>query len=301
LAQLLTTPFIQLPIHFDPLPLLNEVVDLSTDYWVRHRLPNLHSIPLVQHTEKTATWCPVINHLPLLQGLLHTWRAPLGESRVSILEPGASVKTHVDVDYYWKHRLRVHIILQTNSKALFGCDNHILSLPAGQLWVSNNWAPHWIANNGSTNRIHIVIDTVGSPILWEWISQGWHSTSNTPMPTELLPLVLKDFSPTLMLEKEHRDILRTPAELQEIIDDCIHDMKDTTHLETITQCRSQLRKLQIGWRTLYQQYGDDSSVYHLYSTTLSTILSTLPNPLFWNGVDLHTTLKTQVGVSLSFA
>ena len=103
--------------------------------------------------------------------------SPIGESRVSILEPGAAIETHVDVDYYWKHRLRVHIVLQTNPHALFGCDEHVPSLPAGQMWVSNNWAPHWIANNGTANRIHVVIDTVGSPTLWEWITQGWNSLS----------------------------------------------------------------------------------------------------------------------------
>ena len=52
---------------------------------------------------------------------------------------------------------------------------------------------------------------------------------------------------------------------------------------------------------LYQQYGDDPSVHHMYSTALSKTLYTLPNPLFWNGVDLHTTLKTQVGTSLSLS
>ena len=301
MAQLLTTPFIQLPVRFDPKPLLKEIESLGTEHWVGHRLPNLHSIPLVQHIDECTTWCPIIQRLPLLQRLLHTWQSPIGESRVSLLEPGAIVASHVDVDYYWKHRLRVHIVLQSNPDALFGCDDHILSLPVGQIWVSNNWAPHWIANNGSTNRIHIVIDTVGSPRLWEWISLGWHSTSNTPMPTDLSLLPLQDLEPILMLEKYSHYTIRHPAELQEIIDDCIHDMKDTTNGDTILQCKYQLRTLQIAWRTLYQQYGDDPSVHHLYSTALSKTLCTLPNPLFWNGVDLHTTLKTQVGTSLSLS
>ena len=60
------------------------------------------------------------------------------------------------------------------------------------------------------------------------------------MPTKLFPLRLEDLAPTLILEKGHRNTFRTPAELQEIIDDCIHDMKDTTHLEMIRQCRTKL-------------------------------------------------------------
>ena len=56
---------------------------------------------------------------------------PIGESRVSISLSGAAIETHVDVDYYWKHRLRVHIVLQTNPQALFGCMN--MSFPYPQL------------------------------------------------------------------------------------------------------------------------------------------------------------------------
>ena len=63
------------------------------------------------------------------------------------------------------------------------------------------------------------------------------------MPTKLISLPMDDLPPSLFLEKGRHDKLRTPAELQEIIDDCIHDMKDTTHKETVTQCRAQLREI----------------------------------------------------------
>lgn len=296
MAQLITTPFIQLPIQIDPLPLLNEVDRIAKDIWVEHRLPNLYSIPLVHHEKGTVSWSPNIQRLPSLRKLLHIWNAPLGESRVSILEPGASVSTHVDINYYWKHRLRVHIVLQTNPNALFGCDNHVLSLPAGQVWVSNNWAPHWIENKGSSNRIHIVIDTVGSPLLWKWIHNGWHSSSKQSMPKsgKLSRLHLVEPEPKLVLEKSESQV-RNPAELLEIINDCIIDMKDTTTADIIEQCDFRLRHLYIQWKTLYYQYGEDPNFHKRYSTALLSAIHSLPNPIFWNGVDLHTTLKTHVG------
>ncbi len=300
MAQLLTEPFTQLPVAFDPKPLLCEIERLGKQSWVDHPLGNLHSIPLVKIVDNTACWCSVIDALPNLRALLHTWKTPIGDSRVSILEPGAAVKKHVDVDYYWKHRLRVHIVLQTNPEAIFGCGEDVLSLPPGQIWVSNNWAPHWIANNGDSNRIHIVIDTVGSPTLWKWIHEGWNSTSGIPQPNtaDLPTLSLTAQTPQLTLERSSREPIRSPAQLQEIVDDCLNDMHNTASAQTIDRCRLHLRILISTWRSIYLHHMDDSAAYPIYATALQNTLADLPNPIFWNGMDLHTTLKTQVGASL---
>ena len=300
MAQLLTAPFTQLSVVFDPQPILCEVNRLDKSTWIEHRLKNLYSIPLVAGIDDNVTWCSVIEQLPHLRALLHTWNAPLGKTRISILEPGASVDVHVDIDYYWKHRLRVHIVLQTNPQALFGCGKDILSLPAGQLWVSNNWAPHWISNNGNSNRIHIVVDTVGSPTLWKWINQGWNSTSGLRRPeTKDLPcLSLAQKNTHLHLEYSSRQAIRSPAQLQEIADDCLNDMRETASLQDITLCQSQLRILILTWRSIYHQHNQDPAAYPLYTSALTKALNALPNPIFWNGVDLHTTLRTQVGKPL---
>lgn len=300
MAQLLTEPFTQLHVAFDPDPLLCEIERLGKQPWVEHPLGNLHSIPLVRIVDNKACWCSVIDALPKLRALLHTWKAPIGDSRVSILEPGAAVKKHVDVDYYWKHRLRVHLVLKTNPAALFGCGEEVLSLPTGQIWVSNNWAPHWIANNGDTNRIHIVIDTVGSPTLWKWIHEGWNSTSGIQIPktVDLPKLSLTARAPQLTLERSSREPIRSPAQLQEIVEDCLNDMKNTANAHTIDRCRMQLRILMSTWHSIYLHHMDNSAAYPLYETALRNTLADLPNPIFWNGVDLHTTLNTQVGASL---
>lgn len=302
MAQLLTAPFTQLPVALDPQPLLKEIERLGRSAWIDHRLKNLYSIPLVAIIDNKARWCSAIDKLPKLQSLLHTWNAPIGESRVSILEPGAVVESHVDVDYYWKHRLRVHIVLQTNPKALFGCGNQVLSLPAGQLWVSNNWAPHWISNKGNSDRIHVVIDTVGSPTLWQWVDKGWHSTSQAPIPTceELTHLPLIETNPQLSLERNPKMAIRTPAQLQEIIDDCLRDMNKTVSIHDRTVCHSQLRVLVLRWRSIYTLHADESTAYPFYTMALTKALNNMPNPIFWNGTDLHTTLKIQVGAPLFF-
>ena len=262
-------------------------------------MKNLRSIPLVEWIQGRPEWCASIDLLPNLKHILHAWDAPIGESRISVLQPGAKVEEHVDVDFYWKHRLRVHLVLQTNSNALFGCEGQVLSLPPGQVWVSNNWAPHWIANSGTTDRIHIVIDTLGSPILWKWINQGWKSTSNTPCPLNdalcTLPFHQKDSRPRL--EQFSKYDIRTNEEVEEIINDCLLDIEHQTGEHELLHCRSMLSQFAKKWQQIECSTDTEAKAQQL-RLCLEDLLKKLPNPKLWNGLDLHSVFKVQIGSSL---
>lgn len=301
MAHLLSTPFVQLPVAFDPSPLLEAIQKIGPEHWSQHRLKNLRSIPLVEWTHGKPSWCPAIDSLPELKYILHAWDAPIGESRVSVLQPGAKVEEHVDVDFYWKHRFRVHLILQTNADALFGCDGHVLSLRAGQVWVSNNWAPHWIANNGTFDRIHIVIDTLGSPLLQKWINDGWKSTSSTPQPMNeslsALPYCQNDSRPPL--EPFSKNRFRTAGEVQEIISDCLNDIADQTHANEIERCRTMLAMFFQKWTQIQSstKLHSPAQQYQLQAC-LEGLLKTIPNLQLWNGLELHTVIQVQIGTPL---
>lgn len=301
MAHLLSTPFVQLPIAFDPFPLLEAIQNIGPEHWSQHRLKNLRSIPLVEWTHGKPSWCSAIDLLPILKHILHAWDSPIGESRVSVLQPGAKVEEHVDVDFYWKHRFRVHLILQTNADALFGCDGQVLSLPAGQVWISNNWAPHWIANNGASDRIHIVIDTLGSPLLQKWVNDGWKSTSSTlqPMNESLnaLPYSQNDSRPPL--ESFSKNTFRTAGEVQEIISDCLNDIAGQAHTNELERCRSMLTMFAREWVQIQRSTSPHSPAqrYRLQAC-LEELLRDIPNPQLWNGLYLHTVLQVQIGTPL---
>jgi len=264
-------------------------------------LKNLRSIPLVEWTHGKPSWCSVIDLLPDLKYILHAWDAPIGESRISVLQPGAKVEEHVDVDFYWKHRFRVHLILQTNAEALFGCGGQVLSLPAGQVWVSNNWAPHWIANNGTSDRIHIVIDTLGSSVLQKWINDGWKSNSNTPQPMNeslnALPYSQNDERPTL--ESFSKSTFRTTGEVQEIISDCLNDIAGHTHANELDRCRTILAMFFQKWSQIQQSTNTNSPAQQYpLQACLEELLEEIPNLQLWNGLDLHSVLQVQIGTPL---
>ena len=85
------------------------------------------------------------------------------------LEPGAIVPEHVDVHYYWRTHLRIHIPVITNPQVGFTCSGKTIHLAAGECWLLDSFFRHSVDNRGSETRIHLVLDTVGSATLWDLI------------------------------------------------------------------------------------------------------------------------------------
>ena len=295
MTPLISAPFVQLPLVVNTPRLLREIQALDKSHWRAHHFDTLQSIPLVDMDPFEPFWYDASYHLPYLMRILNSWEAPIGKSRISILKPNAAVEEHVDVDYYWKYRLRVHIVVKSNPKAIFGCDNQTLQLPEGQVWVSNNWAPHWIANYGDTDRIHIVVDTMGSPKLWDLISKGWHSNSSTPLPkTEQLDVVQvnQDVHNRPCLEKYSTLHVRHPSEVETILKDTLEELV-CQHKEPH---RAVFKQLIQEWHDLFRCH--QHSQRRAYNALLQRTISTLPHSHLHNGLAIHTVLQKHIGGSL---
>ena len=106
--------------------------------------------------------------LEIMQALPSTW----GRSRLMGLEAGAVVPEHVDVHYYWRTHLRVHIPVITNPAVAFTCAGETIHMQAGECWLLDSFYSHSVENRGSDLRIHLVMDTVGSGELWDLIQAG---------------------------------------------------------------------------------------------------------------------------------
>ena len=141
--SLISEAFYQLPFQFDPEPILEELSQIPEGEWQDNPLgfSGIDSLILVSsqgkdthstYSEMKAT--PRLKRLPKIRQLISLFNAPLGATRVMRLAPGAKVKSHVDTHYYWRHRLRIHLVLQTHPDAIFGCRDQIQHLPAGQIY-----------------------------------------------------------------------------------------------------------------------------------------------------------------------
>lgn len=172
-------PLLKLPIRFCGETLAREVAALPPEAWMAHpqKFDGNIAVPLVSPDgaminrtygpmapTKWLQECPYI--LEIMQALDSTW----GRSRLMGLEAGADVPEHVDIHYYWRTHLRIHIPVITNPDVGFTCDGETIHMAAGDCWILDSFYKHSVANRGSETRVHLVLDTVGSGRLWDLIA-----------------------------------------------------------------------------------------------------------------------------------
>lgn len=78
---------------------------------------------------------------------------------LSVVMPDASIEPHTDnPSSDW--RVRVHVPLVTNDKALFLVDDDPYCMAVGRAYLVNVRQRHEIRNDGTTPRIHFMFDVV---------------------------------------------------------------------------------------------------------------------------------------------
>ncbi len=180
-------PLLKLPIRFCGETLAREVTALPADAWVEHpqKFDGNIAVPLISPGGEIThlasgpmgptQWlrqCPYI--LEILQALPSTW----GRSRLMGLHAGAIVPEHVDVHYYWRTHLRIHVPVITNPGVGFTCAGETVHMKPGECWLLDSFYRHSVANGGDETRIHLVLDTVGSGPLWDLIQAALGGSSD---------------------------------------------------------------------------------------------------------------------------
>lgn len=169
-------PLLKLPIRFCGDTLAAEVKALPPQAWMAHpqKFDGNIAVPLVSPGgEMTDHWagpmgptefldrCPYVREV--MQELDGTW----GRSRLMGLAAGAVVPEHVDIHYYWRTHLRIHVPVITNPQVAFTCAGETIHMAPGECWLLDSFYRHSVANRGSDTRIHLVLDTVGSSRVWD--------------------------------------------------------------------------------------------------------------------------------------
>jgi hypothetical protein len=100
----------------------------------------------------------------ILSELLDSFLSPCTRVRLAVLMPGMTIKPHRDYDP--SYICRYHIPLITNPGVEFGMKVDGIDTPFqmqadGSIYFFNSGLPHWVTNNGTEPRLHIVLDTNG--------------------------------------------------------------------------------------------------------------------------------------------
>ncbi|ESQ82524.1 hypothetical protein AEAC466_16800 [Asticcacaulis sp. AC466] len=76
------------------------------------------------------------------------------------LPPGAEIKPHIDDGESLKRCHRIHIPLISNPDSLFWVGSLKFHMPEGEMWEINNRRTHAVRNDGTTARVHLILDYV---------------------------------------------------------------------------------------------------------------------------------------------
>ena len=82
------------------------------------------------------------------------------------LPAGKEVAKHTDATFAEDEDLaslkvdnRIHLPIQTNNDVHFGIGDVVVHMNVGELWeINNHYHPHWVKNDGSTDRLHCILD-----------------------------------------------------------------------------------------------------------------------------------------------
>ncbi len=177
----LARPFIRLPLDFDAARLAQEAAQLEASAWRPHPLglKGNSAVALISRGggdndefggRMTAT--PHLGGCPYHRQVMASFNEVLARSRLMKLDAGCEVQNHVDFNYHWYTRVRIHIPVITNPEVVFHCGDEKLHMAPGECWIFDNWRRHNVVNGSGQDRIHLVIDLSGSSRFWGMVRQA---------------------------------------------------------------------------------------------------------------------------------
>ena len=277
-------PFIRLPYTFDAERLATEVTAIPDDAWMEHprRLNGNSAVALISKegtdNDEFAGRMLLTRHLDdceYVRQVLASFDEVLGRSRLMKLAAGAEVMRHVDFNYHWYSRVRIHIPIITDPAVTFYCADQKTHMAAGESWIFNAWRQHRVTNESELDRVHLVIDTAGSARFWNML-RGAVAGSETVryVPYEAGKAV------EILTEKYNVPRVMAPGELDALVADLIRDFEPNPKNDPalVARYRSLLIEFTKDWRQLWLQFGEEDSARPQYIAAIDKVFNALePN------------------------
>lgn len=304
----LQTRFVQLPVQFDADALANEVAALGEAAWLPHpqKFAGNDFLPLisVDGDPKNEAFAgemrptPHLERCPYLVDVLATLGASLGRTRLMRLTGHAEVTPHVDVNYYWRDRMRVHVPIVTQPTVSFHCGDQQVHMAPGECWIFDTWSRHRVINDAERSRIHLVVDTVGGEGFWNLVlgartpgapnALGWAPRTVGPRGSDIS---------ALDLERENVPLVMSPWEVSNHVDFLLGEA-NAQHpaFQRVLQAAMRFKHV---WRALWSTYGEDKAGWPRYRKVLDDFVAELKalnaaQVTLRNGSDIFLALTTLV-------
>lgn len=280
----LSQPFIRLPFQFAADVLAAEAEALPAEAWRPHpsALAGNSAVALISREgldnndfagRMAATAC--LDHCPYHRQVMASFGEVLARSRLMRIEAGCEVPSHVDFNYHWRSRVRIHIPVVTAPEVLFQCGNATVHMEAGSCWIFDSWRRHRVINAWSEARIHLVIDLSGSSRFWRRVR------AELAMPSEP-EFVAPDpqAQRSLLTERYNQASIMAPGEVDGLIAELVADFSAAPANDPvlIQRYRLLLEDFAQDWRELWHQHGpEDEGLPHYRDLIERTIRALHPD------------------------
>ena len=254
--------FLQLPILFDAARLADEIARLPEAAWRPHPqgFAGNDSLALITTGGDPASDAragpmlptPHLAACPYLMQVLNRLGATWGRTRLMRLSGQAEVEAHVDTDYYWRDRMRVHVPIVTQPTVAFQCGDAEVNMAAGECWIFDTWSLHRVVNADDRQRIHLVADTVGGEGLFDLIQGGREPSTAGPFDPDVFRPA--DGAPvSLDYEAVNAPAVMSPWEMRDHVNFLLGEASPHPALMPVAQ---RLQTMVMLWQSLWARYGD---------------------------------------------
>ena len=273
--------FIRLPYSFDADQLADEVDGIADSAWMEHptRMNGISAVALISRGGEDnddfggrMLETPHLQACPYMRQVLASFGEVLGRSRLMKLDAGAEVALHVDFNYHWYSRTRIHIPIITNPQVTFFCADQSTNMLAGESWIFNAWRRHRVTNASDQDRVHLVVDIAGSSRFWSVVAAAAKSEQ-----TEAKIAYESGKSVDIRTEKYNTAAVMAPGEVDALVADLISDFASNTQndLAMVNRYRSLLFNFSKDWRETYLQYGQEEAGRDYYQAAIDAAYSRL--------------------------
>jgi len=298
----LPVPFIQLPLQFDAAALAAEISAFDESLWQPHPdgIPGNSALPLITadgdprrgdalHGPMRPT--PSLAGSPYLLRVLGSFSAVLGRCRLMRLSGRAEVDLHVDSDYYWHERVRVHVPIVTQPTVRFTSGEATINMAEGECWIFDTWRMHHVLNDDDRPRIHLVADTVGGAAFWDLVNAGRpHAMPKDGWaPRFVAP---GGDAPELMFESINSQSPMSYWELRDLVQFVVNEAERQPRMAQVAELAGVFVR---NWQTLWFRHGPDEAAMGEYAGHLAGFLARLAQVAegiaLRNGADLVETMN----------
>jgi hypothetical protein len=201
----------------------------------------------------------------------------LGRSRLMRLAPGAEVALHVDFNYHWVSRVRIHVPIVTDPRVIFQCADQQVHMAAGECWTFNSWRRHRVINGSDRDRVHLVMDTCGSARFWRTVEAAMGGEAGAPQPVPFDP----DAKPALETERFNTAPVMAPGELDRLVGELIGEFErhPGNDRKRVQAYRRLLLDFARDWRAAWHRHGYEPAGRPAYRALIERVRENLhPQP-----------------------